>query len=76
MLVDRILGNPEVICNFLHFQFFMLLFCRSWIALVSFRKVRSLMVFLPFLKFMIADLATPDRRESSLLENCFASLRI
>src|SRR5579864_2315568 len=34
------------------------------------------MVFLPFLKFMTADLATPDLRESSLLENCFASVRI
>ena len=31
------------------------------------------MLFLPLLKFMIADLATPDWRERSLLENCFAS---
>jgi hypothetical protein len=29
---------------------FTLLFCSSWIAFVSFRKVRGLMVFLPFLK--------------------------
>jgi hypothetical protein len=28
-------------------------------AFVSFRKVRGLIVFLPFLKFMIAHLATP-----------------
>jgi hypothetical protein len=40
---------------------FGLLFCRSRIARVSFRKVRGLMVFFPFLKFMIAHLATPDR---------------
>ena len=46
----------------------MVLFCRSWIALFSFRKVRGLIVFFPFLKFMIAHLATPDRRESSLFE--------
>jgi hypothetical protein len=58
------------------FQFFTFLFCRSWMALVSFRKVRGLMVFHPFLKFMIAHLAAPDRRASSLLENCFASARI
>jgi len=55
---------------------FTLLFCRLRIAFVSFRNVRGLMVFLPFLKFMIADLATPDLRESFLLENCFASVRI
>jgi len=29
-------------------------------AFVSFRKVRGLIVFFPFLKFMIALLATPD----------------
>jgi hypothetical protein len=45
-------------------------------AFVSFRKVRGLMVFLPFLKFMIADLATPDWRQRRLLENCCASARI
>lgn len=45
-------------------------------ARVSFRKVRGLIVFFPFLKLMIAHLATPDWRESSLLENCFASVRI
>ena len=39
------------------------LFCRAWMAFVSFRKVRGLTVFLPFLKFMIADLATPDWRQ-------------
>jgi len=38
----------------------MLLFCRLWMAFVSFRKVRGLIVFLPLLKFMIADLAIPD----------------
>jgi hypothetical protein len=52
------------------------LFCRMWIAFVSFRRVRGLMAFLPFLKFIIALLATPDWRESSLFENCFASARI
>jgi hypothetical protein len=45
-------------------------------AFISFSKVRALMLFLPFLKFMIADLATPDWRERRLLENCFASVRI
>jgi hypothetical protein len=29
-------------------------------AFVNFRSVRGLMVFLPLLKFMMADLATPD----------------
>jgi hypothetical protein len=57
-------------------QFFTSLFCRSWIALVSFRKVRGLMVFFPFLKFIIAHLATPDWRQRLLVENCFASIRI
>ena len=42
------------------------LFYRSWMTLVSFRKVRGLMVFLPFLKLMIAHLATPDWRERRL----------
>ena len=41
------------------------LFCRSWMAFVSFRKVRGLIVFFPFLKFLIAHLATPDSREST-----------
>jgi len=45
-------------------------------AIVSFRKVRGLRLSLPFLKFMIADPATPDWLESNLLENCFASVRI
>jgi len=36
------------------------MFCNLWMAVVSFRKVRGLIVFLPFLKFMIADLATSD----------------
>jgi len=52
------------------------LFCKSWIALVSFRRVRSLMVFFPFLKHLMAHSATLDRRERSLVENCFASARI
>ena len=34
------------------------------------------MVFLSFLKFRIADLATPDWRERRLLENCFAAARM
>jgi len=45
-------------------------------AFVSFRNVRGLIVSLPFLKFMIADLATPDWRERRLVENCFACVRI
>jgi hypothetical protein len=53
-----------------------LLSCRSWTAFVSLRKVRGLIVFVPFLKFIVADLATRDRRESSLLETCFASVLI
>lgn len=31
-----------------------------WTAFTSFLRVRGLIVFLPFLKFMIAELATPD----------------
>jgi hypothetical protein len=53
-------------------QFLMFLFCRAWMAFVRFRRVRGLMLFLSFLKFIIARLAPPDRRESRLLENCFA----
>jgi len=56
--------------------FWMALFCRRCMAFVSFRKVRGLIVFLPFLKFMIADLGTPDWSERRLLENSFASPRI
>src|SRR4051794_10733626 len=57
------------------FQFLRFLFCKSWIALVSFRKVRVLMVFFPFLKFRIAHSATLDWRERSLVENSLASAR-
>jgi hypothetical protein len=49
-------------------QFFTSLFCRSWIALVGFRKVRGLLVFLPFLNFRIAHSATLDWRDRSLEE--------
>src|ERR1700692_1463494 len=52
------------------------LFCSSWIAFISLRKVRGMIVFFPFLKFRIAHLATLDCRERSLVENCFASVRI
>src|SRR5450755_1506249 len=52
------------------------LFCKSWIALVSLRRVRGLMVFFPFLKLLMAHSATLDRRERSFVENCFASARI
>jgi hypothetical protein len=45
-------------------------------AFVSFREVRGLIVFFPFLKFIIAHLAIPDWRESSLSETCLASDRI
>jgi hypothetical protein len=51
------------------------LFCKAWMAIVSFRKVRGLIVFLPFLKLLIALLATPDSQERRLLENCFACVR-
>jgi 2-methylisocitrate lyase-like PEP mutase family enzyme len=34
------------------------------------------MTFFPFLKRLIAHSATLDRRERSLVENCFASARI
>jgi hypothetical protein len=44
-------------------------------AFASFRKVRGLIVFLPFWKFIIALLATPDRREQ-LIRKRFASARI
>jgi hypothetical protein len=36
------------------------LLCRLWMAFVSLRSVRGLMVFFPFLKLIIAHLATPD----------------
>jgi hypothetical protein len=52
------------------------LFCRAWMAFVSFRSVRGLIVFFPFLKFIIAHLATPDCRERLLVENCIAPARI
>src|SRR5262252_7535250 len=57
-------------------KFFMFLFCSSWMAMVSFRRVRGLMVFFPFLKCLIAHSATLDWRERSLVENCFASAPI
>jgi len=52
------------------------LFCRSWMAFVSFRKVRGLIEFFPLLKLMIAHLATADWRERLLVENCIACARI
>src|SRR5437763_16766438 len=52
------------------------LFCRSWIALTSFRRERGLIVFFPFLKLLIAHSASLDWRERRLVENSFASARI
>ena len=52
-------------------QFF-IPFCRSWVAFVSFRKVRRLIVFLPFVNFRIAHSVILDWRERSFVENCFA----
>ena len=57
-------------------QFFSCLFCRPWIAFVSFRRVSGLIVFFPFLKCLIAHSATVDWRERSFVENCFACARI
>src|SRR5579864_4780781 len=57
-------------------HFFMPLFCRSWIALTSFRRERGLIVFFPFLKFLIAHSASAALRESLLVENSFACGRI
>ena len=51
-------------------------FCRSWIAIISFRRERGLMVFFPRLKLLIAHSASLDRRDRSLVENCFVSARI
>jgi len=45
-------------------------------AFVSFRKARGFIAFLPFLKLMIADRATPDWRERRLVENFVACVRI
>src|SRR5271165_3661484 len=59
--------------NEFHSQFLVFLFCRSWIALVSFRRERGLMVFFPFLKLLTAHSASLARRERSLVANCFAS---
>src|SRR5204863_2613016 len=58
------------------FQVFIFLFCRSWIALVSFRRERARMVFLPFLKFLMAHSARPDLRERRFVGNSFACARI
>ena len=63
-----------MVCSHVFYKAF--LFCRAWIAFVSFRKVRGLMTFFPFLKFRIAHSATLDRRERSFVENCFACARI
>jgi hypothetical protein len=52
------------------------LFCRSWMALVSFRRERALIVFLPFLKFRIAHSASPVLRERPFVVNSFAAVRI
>src|SRR5438132_3273609 len=58
------------------FNFFTFLFCRSWIALTSFRRERGLIVFFPFLKLLIAHSASPDLRERRFVENSFACARI
>lgn len=57
-------------------QFFIMLFCRSWIALASFLRERARMVFFPFLKFFIAHSARLALRERSLVEIFFVSVRI
>src|SRR6266700_91246 len=54
----------------------MLLFCRSWIALIIFRRERALIVFFPFLKFLMAHSASPDLRDRRFVENSFAAARI
>jgi hypothetical protein len=46
------------------------------VAFVSFRRERGLIVFFPFLKFLIAHSATLDWRDRSFVENCFACGRI
>src|SRR5437762_14140177 len=52
------------------------LFCRSWIAITSLRRERGVIVFFPRLKLLIAHSASLDRRDRSLVENCFVSARI
>jgi hypothetical protein len=51
----------------------MFLFCRSWIALTSFRRERGLMVFFPLLNLLIVSSASFARRDRHLVENCFAA---
>src|SRR5438552_19050433 len=62
--------------NELCFQFFRFLFCSSWVAIISFRRERGLMVFFPRLKLLIAHSASLDRRDRSLVENGLVSARI
>src|SRR5262249_7412737 len=45
-------------------QFFIFLFCSSWMGITSFRSVRGLIVFSPFLKCLIAHLALGYRSAS------------
>ena len=47
---NRPIALAECLC---HEAFFMLLFCSSWIAMVSFCSVRPLMLFTPFLNRLI-----------------------
>jgi hypothetical protein len=57
-------------------QFFMILFCRSWIATISFRSEPGLMLPFPFLKFRIVHSPSLDRRARRFVENSFACARI
>src|SRR5512133_535145 len=59
--------------DYTHSRTFLL--CRSWIALISFLNERGLIVFSPFLKFLIAHSASPDWGET-LSENSLAFTRI
>src|SRR5207244_3349865 len=74
--VAKFIGGPTGLkilgaeAHELRFRSLMLVFCRSWIVFVSFRSVRGLMTFSPFLKCRMAHSATLDRREISLVENC------
>jgi hypothetical protein len=42
---------------------------------ISFRRLRGLIVFFPYLKLLMAHSATVDWRERSFVENCFACAR-
>ena len=58
-----------------HLTPFTFLFCKSWMALINFRRERGLTVFFPFLNILIVCSASLAWRDRRFVENCFASAR-